>query len=229
MNAISQFYRKYDFPYHWIAGWRIVVKYCSVFWGTSRAKLKLFVTGCEYGRGLKVRGRFMLYTVRKRSLRIGDNVMIVSSHSGNLVGLTNPTIFVCNGSGCIEIGDSTGISSAVISSCSRICIGRNVKIGGNVRIFDHDFHALDYRIRRSSKDKTHVGTVPVRVGDDVFIGTNAMILKGVSIGDRSIIGAGSVVTRDVPSDEIWAGNPARRIREMQCVPQTEEPRKSGTP
>jgi len=55
------------------------------------------------------------------------------------------------------------------------------------------------------------------IEDNVFIGANCIILKGVKIGDRSIIGAGSVVTKNVPSDQIWAGNPAKFIREINQV------------
>jgi acetyltransferase-like isoleucine patch superfamily enzyme len=114
--------------------------------------------------------------------------------------------------GKIEIGDHTGASSVVISSRSGVRIGRHVNIGGNVRIFDHDFHALDAEVRRSPRDAAECVTRPIVIGDDVFIGTNSIILKGITIGDRAIIGAGSVVTKDVPADAIAAGNPATVIR-----------------
>ena len=91
-------------------------------------------------------------------------------------------------------------------------MGRNVQIGGNVRIFDHDYHALDPEVRRSGEDYWNVKTRPVVIGDDVFVGTNSIILKGVIIGDRSIVGAGSVVSCNIPADEIWAGNPARFVK-----------------
>ena len=86
-------------------------------------------------------------------------------------------------------------------------------IGGNVRIFDHDFHSLDASHRRNGKlDREKVRSRPVVVEEDVFIGTNATILKGVHIGARSIVGAGSVVTlREIPADSIVAGNPAKII------------------
>lgn len=57
-------------------------------------------------------------------------------------------------------------------------------------------------------------TSPIRKGDEVFIGADVIILKGVSIGERSIIGAGSVVTKDVPPDKIWAGPPAKFVRKI---------------
>jgi len=97
-----------------------------------------------------------------------------------------------------------------------VTIGKHVLLGGNVRIFDNDFHALDPLIRRNPiEDRGHIKSRPVVIGDDALIGANAMILKGVRIGERAIIGAGSVVTSDVPSDEVWAGNPARFIKKPE--------------
>ena len=87
-----------------------------------------------------------------------------------------------------------------------------MKIGGNVRIYDHDFHSLDFQTRRGAEDQLQIQTRPVEIGDDVFIGANAIILKGVTIGARAVIGAGSVVSRNIGPDEIWAGNPARMVR-----------------
>jgi acetyltransferase-like isoleucine patch superfamily enzyme len=84
-----------------------------------------------------------------------------------------------------------------------------------VRIFDHDFHALDFEARRSPvNDQRGVKCRPITIGDDVLIGTNVTVLKGVHIGCRAIIGAGSVVTCDVPADEVWAGNPVRFIKKL---------------
>lgn len=94
----------------------------------------------------------------------------------------------------------------------RIWIGKNVKVGGGTRIFDTDFHPLDYMDRRNTVHGTK--TAPVIIEDDVFIGTNCIIGKGVTIGARSIIAAGSVVVKSIPSDEIWGGNPAKFIRKI---------------
>jgi acetyltransferase-like isoleucine patch superfamily enzyme len=119
------------------------------------------------------------------------------------------------GEGKIRIGDGTGASAVVMSSRSEITIGRNVCVGANVRILDHDFHALDHAARRlpMSEQEKSIRREPIQIGDDVFIGTNAIILKGVSIGDRSIVAAGAVVfIGEYPSDSIIAGNPAKVIR-----------------
>ncbi|MGM9713535.1 MAG: DapH/DapD/GlmU-related protein [Prevotella sp.] len=105
------------------------------------------------------------------------------------------------------------MSSTRIWIHDSLTIGNNVKIGGMVLITDTDAHPIDFMSRRTS----NVGTksAPITIGDDAWIGARCLILKGVTIGERSIIGAGSVVTHDVPPDSIAAGNPARVIRRLE--------------
>jgi acetyltransferase-like isoleucine patch superfamily enzyme len=121
------------------------------------------------------------------------------------------------GDGHITFGDNSGCSFAVLSSKSSIRIGDHTKIGGNARIYDHDYHALDYLSRRSPvNDIAACKTAPVVIGNDILVGANAIILKWVTIGDRSVIGAGAVVSlKDIPPDSLVAGNPARVIRSLK--------------
>jgi len=94
----------------------------------------------------------------------------------------------------------------------RITIGDNVAVGANTSILDTDFHPID---REERRDQPAGGqTAPVVIGHDVFVGMNCLILKGVTIGDGSVVGAGSVVTKDVPPGVIVAGNPARIVQEL---------------
>lgn len=82
-------------------------------------------------------------------------------------------------------------------------------------MYDTDFHSLDYTLRRShTLDMKGKKMAKVTVEHDVFIGAGCIILKGVTIGACSIIGAGSVVTKDIPANQIWAGNPAKFIRNL---------------
>ncbi|HPA78767.1 MAG TPA: acyltransferase, partial [Kiritimatiellia bacterium] len=168
--------------------------------------------GCSCGPEFRVYGRIWIRMKERGAIRIGRSVTLISRFGANLVGLTSPVVLDCRRGGHIEIGDCSGCSGAVISSHSSVKIGRHVKIGGNVRIYDHDFHSLDFQVRREAEDQLQIQTRPVEIGDDVFIGANAIILKGVSIGARAVVGAGSVVSRNIGPDEIWAGNPARLIR-----------------
>lgn len=92
---------------------------------------------------------------------------------------------------------------------AEVHIGRNAFIGPNVSIYTA-CHPLDSERR----DGNIQWARPVTIGESVWIGGGATILPGVTIGDRVVIGAGSVVTRDVPSDTLVAGNPARIIRQL---------------
>lgn len=79
-------------------------------------------------------------------------------------------------------------------------------------IFDTDFHPLDALKRRIGFEG--MKSKPVTIEDDAFIGAHCVICKGVTIGSRSIVAAGSVVVKDIPRNEIWGGNPARFIRKI---------------
>lgn len=87
-------------------------------------------------------------------------------------------------------------------------------MGGGTSIYTTDFHSLDPIIRASDEDQKYRRCASVVIRDNVFIGAKCIILKGVTIGENSIIGAGSVVTKNVPANQIWAGNPAKYIRNL---------------
>ena len=108
-----------------------------------------------------------------------------------------------------------GTRSFVNSGCylhafgADIVIGDYARLGPGVHVYTVS-HPTDHRLRRSRATRNVY--LPVSIGADAWIGGGAVVLPGVSIGARAIVGAGSVVTRDVPEDELWAGNPARFIR-----------------
>jgi acetyltransferase-like isoleucine patch superfamily enzyme len=161
------------------------------------------------GRGVIFSGSTIIRSYDKNAIQIKDDVVFNSNPTDNLVGLSGATI-ICAGKGAkIEIGEHSGFSSVVINARERIAIGNHVKVGGNVRIFDHDFHPLSWADRRAPEKGGKTKVKPVVIDDDVFIGTNVIILKGTHIGARSIIAAGSVVMGlDVPPDSMVRGNPA---------------------
>lgn len=109
-----------------------------------------------------------------------------------------------------------------ILCATSIIIGNDVMIAGDCYITDNDGHPIDWRVRRDDvmnrkkgiKNWNQVGMSPVNIGNDVWIAPKSIILKGVSIGDGAVIAAGSVVTKDVPSGVIVAGNPARVVRKI---------------
>ena len=167
--------------------------------------------GIEYSSNLKVDGIINIKKSRYGSIVIGKNFVVNSRKKSNFVGITNRASFQVIDKGSIEIGNYCGFTSTVFSSRELIRIGNHVMIGANVRIFDHDYHSLNYLDRKNPKDDSNnVKSSCIFIEDDVFIGTNSIILKGVHIGARSIIGAGSVVSiKKIPPDSIVAGNPAR--------------------
>lgn len=86
---------------------------------------------------------------------------------------------------------------------------------GGTCVYTTDFHSLDPKVRQTNRDLKERKSAPVIIEENVFIGAHCTILKGVTIGKNSIIGAGSVVTKSVPANEIWAGNPAKFIRKIE--------------
>lgn len=112
----------------------------------------------------------------------------------------------------IEVGDRTEFNNnlTIKSEGAGIRIGRDGLFGAHVEIFDSDFHDLDPARRKAGTQQMS----PVEIGDDVFVGMGVRILKGATVGSRSVIGAGSVVTGRIPSGVVAAGNPARVIREL---------------
>jgi acetyltransferase-like isoleucine patch superfamily enzyme len=187
-----------------------MIKLDMVF-STFRSCLSLSLQGCRPGRGFKTSGKCSFKARNSGSIRFSSNVTLLSAWRTNRVGLSTPVLIQTFGDGKIDFGENFGGSGVVISSRSHVKIGKNVNLGGNVRIYDHDFHALDFEKRRLpfKEQEKFVRTSPIHIGDDVFVGASAMILKGVKIGPRTIIAAGSVVFRgDYPADVILAGNPA---------------------
>ena len=152
---------------------------------------------------------------RKGKMTIGQDLFLNNGLKKNPIGYSQRCTFFVDADSSIIIGNSVGISqSALISTCS-IRIGDHVKIGGGCHIFTTDFHSLDPNIRKNRLDQKKRISAPIEICDNVFIGAGSTILKGVRIGENSVIGASSVVTKDIPANQIWAGNPARFIRNIE--------------
>lgn len=118
--------------------------------------------------------------------------------------------------GNITIGDNVGISqSALVALDADITIGNHTLLGSGVKIYTSDFHSLDHNIRRDvKKDMASRVSKSISIGADCWLGAGVMVLKGVTIGDRVVIAAGSVVTKDIPSDCVAAGVPCRKLRSL---------------
>jgi len=169
----------------------------------------------EYGANCMVYNKIYIKKERLASISIGNHFRFNSGDCYNpLARNIRGSIFAFKDSK-IEIGDHVGLSSCVLRCSQSIKIGNHVNIGADTIIIDTDSHSLDYRIRRNRVlDAKSAKTAPVVIEDDVLVGTRCIILKGVTIGARSVIGAGSVVTKSIPADCVAAGNPCRIIKRI---------------
>ncbi len=115
----------------------------------------------------------------------------------------------------LVIGDGTFVGHDCGFNVGRsVRIGRHCLLAGGVQVFDMDGHPVDAVRRRAGEPTPPESIAPVVIGDDVWIGSGALILKGVTIGNRAIVAARSVVTKDIPPDTIVAGNPARVVKTL---------------
>lgn len=166
----------------------------------------------KLGNNLRISGRLFCVSNTRDGIEIGSNVSINSCRGANPIVGDTKTILFAKGNGKIRIGDGCGLSNCTLFACESITLGKNVLIGGSTKVYDTDFHWLDYMRRITDTGST---TKPVAIMDGAFIGAHSIILKGVTIGKKSVIGAGSVVTKNVPDGEIWVGNPAKFIRKIE--------------
>ena len=166
----------------------------------------------KYGKCLRIRGIISIHG--NGYIEMGENVNIISTPLVNPIGGNQRAYLQADKNGKIIIGDNVGMTSPAITAYKKVTIEDNVLIGRSVCIYDTDFHSLDFSTRLMGGNKGAICSEIV-IGEGVFIGAHAIILKGVHIGKHSIIGAGSVVSKDVPENEIWAGNPAKIIRRVE--------------
>ena len=136
------------------------------------------------------------------------------------------------GDGTISIGDDVYIGDDCIVSCAAsVEIGAGTLLGHGVQIFDNNSHpvapearAADWQAIRSTGDRGGIESAPVTISERTWIGFGSIVLKGVSIGSGAVVGAGSVVTRDVAPWAVVAGNPARPLAlDPPAVVQQERP------
>lgn len=181
---------------------------------------KVFCCFILYSNGVKfdkfiTNGVPKVFIARGGTMVIGVNFKMNNREVSNPIGRFKRCSFMVGKNGNLIFGNNVGISSSAIVCHNSIQIGDNVKLGGNVVIYDTDFHSLNPEERKDSyKDILGAKNKPIIICSNAFIGAHSTILKGVTIGQNAIIGACSVVTKDVPENQIWAGNPAKFIRKL---------------
>lgn len=174
-------------------------------------------------RGLELKGSIVLCGMPRieigegATIVIGDNVTLNSLDRGYHLNLYAPMKLMADRPGArIVIGDNTRMSGTCLHAYLGITVGRNCLIAGNTQIFDGNAHTLSFPDVENRLHTTGAAE-PVVIEDNVWIGANSIVLPGVRIGFGSVVGAGSVVTKDVPRFTLAAGNPARVLRDFSSL------------
>jgi len=206
----------------------------ALFWGKIRKyklightaissivlKFLLWAKGISAGRNIRAIGVPYFYRESGSHIQIGDNCTFRSDRYSNLIGVNHKCILSTHSQNAVlEIGNNCGFSGVIIGAKEKIIIGNDLMCGANVLITDFDWHNVD----PGKRNITCETSGPVVIADNVFIGINSMIFKGVTIGKNSVIGAGSVVTKSIPPNVIAAGNPCKPIKTLPLNVQSESP------
>lgn len=194
-------------------GARKIYERALSFFHTPASRALFYLNGAKVGKGHRSSGVSQIYITRRGTLQVGQNFSINSGQKHNVIGRQGRTIFWIEGN--VLIGDDVGISNSAIICRNKITIESNVIIGGNCVVYDTDFHPTDPALRLSpTPDLEQANSLPVIIRKNAFIGAHSTILKGVEIGENSVVGACSLVSKSIPANEIWAGNPAKKIGEV---------------
>jgi acetyltransferase-like isoleucine patch superfamily enzyme len=178
----------------------------SRFWD----KLWVSLAACWWGVHLGLGCSFFGFTRFRRHpcsrIVIGPGCQFRSSHASNPSGINRPCLLTTLAEGAeIGIGPNCGFSGTTIVCSTKIFLGERVRCSPNTWIIDTDGHWDDFRTGANA---------PVCIGNGVWLGANVSVMKGVSIGDNTVIAAGSLVTRSLPANVVAGGIPAKVIKEI---------------
>jgi acetyltransferase-like isoleucine patch superfamily enzyme len=194
--------------------------------GTFRFKIKSMILKVLYrrkvviGKNLKILGKMPIIKIpQEGSLFFGDNNILNSDFISSNTSLTTRVKFVTGYNGKIVIGNNCDFNGTCIVSYQEIEIGDFCQFASSTLISDTDFHPIEPDLRLAQMkgigfSHEKVGKKKIKIGCNVWVGWGVIILKGVTIGDNSIIAAGSVVVRDIPPNVIVAGNPAKVVKKF---------------
>ena len=178
-------------------------------WRFPRDWLFCVSKGLPWKASWRLYGLPLVQVKRGARLEIGAGFTCCSHPKHNSMGVFQKTMLkVLRPGARLSIGQEVGISGASISCSESIVIGDRVLIGTGCLISDHDAHPVNPAKR---DDVTAIMRAEVVIGDDVFVGARSIILKGVRVGQGAVVGAGSVVARDVPDYAVVGGNPAKLL------------------
>jgi acetyltransferase-like isoleucine patch superfamily enzyme len=176
-------------------------------------RFDFFFYRIPWGKGWRIHGRPVIQKHRHSNINIGSRLGLRSTVRSNPLGPNHPVILCTWNSGAvIEIGDHFAMTGGSIIAVEQIKIGNRVAVGANCTIMDTDFHPTNPEQRLIHPQDAQ--SKPIVIEDDVFIGMNCLILKGVRVGKGAVIAAGSIVVKDVPPGVVVAGNPAKVVGQV---------------
>lgn len=178
----------------------------SVFW-----RWEAMFKGVQFEGSALFLGRPLISVAPGAKIVLGNGVRVASSRRANPLGLAQPSVLrALTPQAQLVLGPAVGLSGTVLCAGNSIEIGQQTILGAGAMVLDTDMHVsvgdFDWRVEYTSNSR------PIKIGRGVFIGARAIILKGANIGDRAVVGAGAVVTGDVPAGHLAVGNPARILQ-----------------
>jgi len=177
-----------------------------VKWFKFWTKLAAYWWGVNLGPGCQCDGFPKFRRHPGSQITVGEGCIFNSSPVSNLMGVDRPCIMSTLREGAqIHIGSNCGFSGTVIGCATRIIVGDNVRCGANTLITDTDWHTDDPRTGPDA---------PVMIGNNVWLGAGVTVLKGVTIGENTLVAAGSLATHSLPANVVAGGIPAKIIREI---------------
>lgn len=178
------------------------------YWYTAWASLAAQWWGVHLGEGCTFVGRPRFVRHPGSCIEIGSDCRFNSSKDSTVLGVNHPCIISTSKEGAeLIIGNACGFTGVAIGCAQKIIIGQNVRCGNNTMIMDTDWHWNDPRTGPNA---------PVEIGDNVWLGINVTVTKGVTIGKNTFVAAGSIVTKSLPPDVVAAGIPAKVIKQIDA-------------
>lgn len=148
-------------------------------------------------------------------IRMGKGVVLVSNSMTNTAGVNHPVIIATYSEKAeVVIGDNVGMSGTSINCVDSCVIEEGVKLGANVNVWDTDFHPLDPSSRANQRSILEAQSAPIVLEKNVWVGANTTILKGVTVGENTVVGTMSLVNKSLPANSICAGIPASKIKDL---------------
>jgi acetyltransferase-like isoleucine patch superfamily enzyme len=176
-------------------------------------RLEAKAKGAVFEGESRFEGRPIITLERNSRMIFGAGLRLNSATRSNPLACFQPCVLRTLAAGAeLIIESNVGLSGTVVCAGKSIRIGEGTIAGSGAMILDNDFHALDPA--EGWRNEYVANSRPVQIGKNVFIGARAIILKGVAVGDGALIGAGAVVTQDVPAEHVAAGNPAQIFRKL---------------